>query len=360
MLTLKRLEFIVIVLVEILILPNGVTAAQSGQWWGNLEGRVTLAKEEFLLGEPISIKVALTNRHMEVIHVWDMIDRIFEFSAQDSSGRLVKGLKKAWWTGLFRTVAVPPGSVFNEVVFMNEYLKFPGPGVYTVTYRGYAPIHKGSRMNQDRDVHAVSLSGVTSVKLRKASVNELENVLREYLKQLKSGNHKLESQAARALSVSEPVLAVKLLKQALEAESGSYPHCAIHATWALAKIGTEQAIQALLDLALHANHWMVRIDAIRELGRWHIKRALRTLTALLSDPSARIRIAALRSLGDIGDESCIPEVELRFNDPDEKVRNVAGKVHKILTEGDQDAQKAIKEAMTAAKEAAAAAKEKGK
>jgi len=331
MFTLKRLLVIIIVLLGTLIARNGDTAESTGQWWTNVEGRATVAKEEFLVGEPISMKVVVTNRHNGPVYLWDIIERTFQFSAQDSFGRLVKKRKGPGLSGLFPVVPLRPGTDFNDVVFMNEYLDFPGPGIYRVTYRGYIYLDKGSPKSQHGDVRTVALSGVVNVKLCTGSINQLESALQEYFKQLRSADDKLQRQAARALSVSEPVLALKLLRKALESENGSYPIGATKAAWALGKIGTEQAIQALLDLALHANHWMVRTNAIGELGRWHIKKAVPPLTNLLSDENPRIRIAALRSLGYIGDKSCISEVELRFNDTDEKVRAAAREAYNILT-----------------------------
>jgi len=335
MFTPKRLVVIIMVLVGILSVPSSVTAQETGHWWHNIEARVTVCKEEFLLGEPISIKVVVTNHHSETVHLSDCIYRSFEFFAHDSSGRLVKRLRGPGISGLFPVVPVRPRADFNDVVFMNEYLDFPGPGIYTVTYLGYIHVHKGTGINQNMKVQAIPLSSVVSVKLRQGSSSELETALSQYLKQLKSRDNRLQRQAAHALSVSEPVLAVKLLGEALEGENGSYPLGATYATWALAKIGTEPAIQALLNVATPPNNIIARIDAIRELGRWHIKRAVPTLIALLSDPSAKIRIGALRSLGDIGDKSCISEVELRFNDPDEKVRATAKKVYKKLTKDEK-------------------------
>jgi len=335
MFILKRLLVILIALLGTVIAQNGATAEPTEQSLANVEVQAFIGKPEFLVGEPITIKVVVTNRYKETIHLNDRIVRGFRFSAKDSSGKLVKKHQEPSISGLYPIVSVRSGTDFNSVAFINEYLDFPGPGIYNVTYRGYIHFDKSSPESLDEDTQTVEILSVLDVKLRQGSSSELETALSQYLKQLKSRDNRLQRQAARALSVSEPVLAVKLLGEVLEGENGSYPLSATYATWALAKISTEPAIQALIDLGLHDNHWRVRTAAIRELGRRRINKALPALTNLLSDKNPIIRIAALRSLGDIGDKNCIPQVELRFNDPDEKVRATAKKVYKKLIEDDK-------------------------
>jgi len=337
MFTIKKCPLILSVLLVIVIVPNSVTAEEDQQWWRNVEARVATAKDEFLFGEPVSIKVTLTNTYNETIHFWDSIERCFEFSAVDNSGKPVKTLKNPDISGFFRTVPTAPGTTFNDVVFINEYLEFPVPGVYTVAYSALVPVRKGLFTNGNRDRQEISLSGAATVKIRQGSRSELKNVLTQYLTQLKSKDRRLQSQAARALAVSEPVLAVEVLRKALILKAGSHPFYANYASslamWALAKIHTKEAIQTLSDVALHSEHVGARVGAINELGRWHIKESVPTLTEVLADPSPNIRVAALDSLGSIGDKSSIPAIEQRFDDPDEEVRNVARKVYKLLTEG---------------------------
>lgn len=303
----------------------------------DVEGDVSVSKNEFLLGEPISIEVAVTNRHSEPVHILDMIEESgFQFSAQDSSGKRVKEFRRPYLTGMFPCVQAQPGSTLRRVVFMHKQLDFPGPGVYEVEYRGCIYSRKISETCPKVSVHDVPLSGVITVKLRKPTGDELEKALTEFVKQLKSGNRELERRAARALSVSEPTLAIKLLKQAVTDESGAYPSYTSEVTWALGKIGGNQATQALLDLALHGKHRRIRTDAIYQLGKQHIKEAVPTLLSLLPDEDVMFRVAALQALGRIKDKSTLPQIEARLTDPNKKVREAAEKALKALTKDRSD------------------------
>ncbi|KPL21580.1 MAG: hypothetical protein AMJ75_09705 [Phycisphaerae bacterium SM1_79] len=327
----KRVIAIVSLLFGIIMFPDTASAQKNQGWWDNIEAQITVGKKEFLLGEPTFIRAAVTNHHGETIHLWDLIYRTFEFSAKDSSGNSVRKLPGPGLSGLFLSVPVAPTTSFDDVVFMNEHLDFPRPGVYRVTYRGSILAYEARSSGQHVSLQAIPVSGTVSVKLRQGSSSELEMALRQYLKQLRSDDRKQQRQAARALSASEPALAVKLLREALEAENGSYPPGATYAIWALPKIGTNEAIQALLNVAQHSNNTMVRIESIHKLGTWRIREAVPMLIDSLSDTRFEIRRAALSCLGSIGDKSCIREVESKFNDPDQRVRDLAQEVYKKLT-----------------------------
>ena len=333
MFTIKKLKIILTLLLGILIVSNSAKTVQERQWWEDIQGQITLGKKEFLLGEPIYIRVVVTNKGNETVNVGDPIYNCFEFSADGSPGKPVKKLKNPDISGSFRTIPVAPGTTFDGVAFINEYLDFPGPGVYTVTCDGCILVHKGLAKDQDRSIQSISIKGVVTLKLRRGSVAEQEDVLRKYLAHLKSDDRRLQSQASHAFTVSESSLAVKLLKEALMEKGDPRPSYASRATWALAKIGTEQAVQALSNVALHSEKNGARVAAIIQLGSSRIIESVPTLREVLSDPSANIRVAALNSLGKIGDKSSIPEVESRLNDSDEGVRDVASKVYKLLNEG---------------------------
>lgn len=335
-------RLVVLILVAAAAPPDDFSGAEKIP----LLGEVSVKKKEFLVGEPVALELRVRNLHGDPVYVRDMKGRYFELSAQDSIGKSLKSFRQPYFSGFIGTVQVDRGADFNDLVFVNRQVDFPGPGVYTVSYAGDVYVQKAPH---DVNAQILSISGQVVVQLRRGSQTELEKALREYLKLLKSGNRRLESRAARALAVSDPNVAVKLLKKALAIESEDFAIYTSHAIWALAKIRTSEAIGVMEDAALGACHSFVRRIAIRELGRFEVRETVPTLVQLLSDPSAKIRRAALRALGNIGDPNSIEEVEMRLNDPDEKVRNTAEKVHKILRNREAE-KKGIDEAGNATKE----------
>lgn len=196
----------------ILIASNSIVAAETEPWWKNVQGQITIGKKEFLLGEPIYIRVAVTNNHSETVYLWHPIYHYFEFSAKDGSGKLklVKKPKNPSMSVFHITVPISPGTTFNGLAFINEYLDFAGPGTYAVACDGSIVVRKGLPKGPDRDRQRILLKGAVTVKLRRGSVAEQEIVLRKLLTQLKSDDRILQSEASYAFTVSEPVLAVKL------------------------------------------------------------------------------------------------------------------------------------------------------
>jgi hypothetical protein len=306
---------------------------QDPPWRDQAEVDVTPTKDQFLLGEPISVKVQVTNLYTEKIEVRYGRGRYFRLTALDSSGKALKDRTKTQLSAWSDPIPVVPEADCNDVVFVNRHVEFPGPGVYAVSYRGCIDLREGPPGNRGADKKTITLSGAVNVELGEGSAEELEEAVRQYVKQLGSDDAALGDQAARALIASEPTLTVRLLREALQDEEGFLPSQTAHVTWVLARIRTDEAIQLLLDLAVGSDHWMARTEAIDALGRFHIKQAVPTLVDLLSDPDSRVRASALQSLGEIGDTSSVSQVQTRLNDPDGKVRDVARRIYAKLTVG---------------------------
>jgi len=123
---------------------------------------------------------------------------------------------------------------------------------------------------------------------------------------------------------------VRLLEESLASADGGYPLHSWRAMWTLAKIGTDEAIEVLVDSAQQGGHRMVRTDAIGEVGRFGISSAVGTLKGLLSDGDAKIRAAAVTALGRTEDAECVAAVESLFDDPEEKVREAAHAAYRQL------------------------------
>jgi len=333
----KKRLLLLSIFVLVLIFSKVVTASEEEQWQEKVHGQIAVGKNEFLIGEQIYIKIDFINTGNEPVYIADPIFGGFDFSALDTSGKSVKKLNGPdILSRFYRRVPIHPDIDHNDVVYVKEYLDFPGPGVYTVSCSGKVLIHKGLPKNQSVNEEYISLTAVITIKLREGSATELETSLREYLAKLKSGNRRTQRKAAFAFTISEPELAVKLLKETLEGKKVGHASYVSSATWALAKIGTAQAIQALSDVAMNSTINRARVAAILEFGKWRIEESVPTLTGLLSDPYENIRIAALRSLGDIGIQSSVSAVEQKLNDSSENVRKVAEKVYKKLTEGSKN------------------------
>jgi len=292
---------------------------------------VSPEKNEFLLGEPITLKIHAENCGPNSIDIGELITEYFDFSAKDKEGQAIKSHKPPAQISLHSLINTTlAGADYNDVVFVNKLVNFQKPGTYDVFYKGCLYTWKNF-LEKPQERKIFQFSGNLKLKIRKSSDSQLDKVLRIYLEMIKSDNDRIVKRASQALTVSDADQAVKLLKESLNGNDEMLPSYSSHLTWALAKIGTEKAIKTLIDTSKNSNNDKVRIAAIEELGRWHIKDAVPTLVELLYNEKPVFRSKALEAIGDIRDKSCIPNVEKMLNDPDVNVKNTAIKVHKLLT-----------------------------
>jgi HEAT repeat protein len=127
--------------------------------------------------------------------------------------------------------------------------------------------------------------------------------------------------AAAAPAVPDLVTLLKDQRQTSEARW--------NAARTLAKIGPDAVggLDALIE-SLDDEEWIIRehsAEAIGDLGEGAAAKAVPALTAMLSDPVARVRRDAVRSLGYFGTLSrgAVPEIKKLLDDEDEKVRKAA-------------------------------------
>jgi len=326
----------VIVLASVVSDPIASNASQNPHSDANTVAFAYVPKEEYLVGEPIPLRIEVYNLDTQAVYVQNNQGHTFEFTGRNSSGKTAKDIRPAQISIWSSFVRVEPGKDFNDVFLLNEHLEFRELGQWVVSYRGRLPVRKTRKPlpSSDPNKHTVLLSGTFEVALRQGSSPELEKALRVYLASLRSDNYRLAKRAARALIVSEPVLAVKLLKEAVNAnESTKLPSDLV--AWALARIRTDQAIETLREFATDPDS-RGRMSAISELGRFRIKEGKSTLIGLLADEDPRVRVESLRALRNLGDKSTIPQIQASLADADKAVRKAAEKALQALTKERDD------------------------
>ena len=75
-----------------------------------------------------------------------------------------------------------------------------------------------------------------------------------------------------------------------------------------------------LIISLHDQHWLVRLQASRALGRIGDERAIPTLLDLCQDENPSVRRRAVEALGNFDESIVIEKLEEALNDPDAGVR----------------------------------------
>jgi hypothetical protein len=287
----------------------------------------SLSKQDFILGEPIAIDLTITNNGTSKLHMIDPSRSPFEASFQDDSVQIGRQEMSAWASGLAPAFSLEPGEGRTSSLFARFQPRIGSVKEVTVIFRTSLSVRDGSSANPGV---SIPVSGVFKLRIHPGSRVQLTAAMERYARQLQGTDPELQSQAAYALAVADPNVAVPMLRMALQDRAQLYLGYSPHVVWALGKIGTDQATTELLDLALHNDDLTVRTGAIEQLGNWHRTSALPTLVELSSSPEAQIRLSAVTALGSIGDQSSLGALELRLTDPDEKVRSMAHRVYDHL------------------------------
>ena len=304
-------------------------ANQSQNWLDNIKVDVRLNKEVFAFGEPIALQLKAVNLNEEAVQVWENNGFYFILKAKDNDQNQLKDIYPTTLSLKSTPILIPAGAAFNDVTFINKYIRFTGAGEYQITYDGSLDVNLASENHAYFSRRQISFSDTVSIKITPASQKEIEDTLKEYLELLKTEDYRLHNQAVRAFSVAQPTVSLKLLKEGLQAaDTDKYIRYAYSATHAIGKIDTAESFEVLVELAKNAENQKIRKEAIGAIKSFHANEeiiALSVFMDLLSDQDPDIRIAALRGLKFTGKKDCIPQIEQLLNDSDNKVREEASK-----------------------------------
>ncbi len=307
-------------------------AEQASQWWGTVKTQAAAEKYEYAVGEPLSVRISVTNSGDEPISYWTVTDNQIELEGTDRDGKFLHGGREPQLSGRSDPIRLAPNENVSDFFYVNKYLKVPGVGEYAVAFSLRLRVSRANDTTALNEFHTINVSGSFTIKIKTVPPDQLEMLLQRYIKQLKSANNLVQRQAAHKLSLADPALAVKLLKGMIFDKEKLRSGSRTYGAWALGKLGTTGARQALIDIAVESENKGARTCAIRELGRWHITESQPQLVALLSDPDANIRAETIRSLGWLGDKESISEIEKKLNDPHRKVRKTAETVLNSIAE----------------------------
>lgn len=93
------------------------------------------------------------------------------------------------------------------------------------------------------------------------------------------------------------------------------------AGWALANLGESDGFDLLIDVARSDMGWDQRRHAILALGGLRHRDAVEPLAKLLRDEEVHLRVAAARSLGEIGDPAALPALRAALEDQARTTQN---------------------------------------
>jgi len=284
-------------------------------------------KEQYLIGEPIGVLFTLQNQSDSRVsfYIGTTRDDGFRFSAV-AKQKTIQQLNPYNPEGApVPTIRLEPSEAYKQVVFLNEYLLFELPGTYTVDCAIDIHVLPITDMKKE-GIYKISIRDKVTIELYQGSNSEIQDIIKELESKLQSKDRKIRVESARALGSMRVSPVVGPLGRALRNPDGIVQW---HVAHALAKIGTPEAIEELANVA-RSGDLAARETAIDWLGYSGVKTTIPILLNLLEDSCSTIRYAVLRALSNVGDQSCIGEVQKKLDDPDERVRSLASQVLEAL------------------------------
>lgn len=164
-------------------------------------------------------------------------------------------------------------------------------------------------------------------------------VLAALMQGLQDEDHRVRTRAAQALGKLEAVDAIPALEQCLLKDS------ARRVRWRAAealRVLDARTAQSAFIAAMTDAYSSVRLECIRALASWKVSESIPHIAEALQDEIRRVRRAAAKALGDLGDYRALaPLRDVLWQDPEESVRLAATRALGQLRQNLKDTAEAL-------------------
>lgn len=302
----------------LLTLPLAVLIAASSSAQ-RIEARFTTEKTNYLDGEPIFVALTVSNTGNESIWL-DFKSPDLAKLLCDDFGVEVPGAKPAdepWGCGFAGSCGrgsreVLPGKSISLRQLLNQEYRLE-PGAYSLRARTNIVVYKQNLF--DSPLEQADVSGTLLVKVQPANEDQLKSVFRPIVAELDDHDSMRRGEAAGAIMA----LAAPFLEDSLvELAKTDYAFGAIAA---LRKANTPKTRDALAQIGTTNDDLMLRIQAIRNLGRTGDKTYLPLLLRLMQSGERQIRSPAAEAAGTLGGAAAIPSLSALVSSSDAETRS---------------------------------------
>jgi HEAT repeat protein len=289
----------------------------------NIETKFTTEKSSYLAGEPVFVALTVSNKGNEPI--W------LDFKSPDLPKLLcddfaveVPGAELAderWGCGIAGSCGrglkeVPPGKSVSVQQLLNRQFRLQQAHAYTVHAHTAIAVHNQDLFDSPQ-VEQFDVSDTLTFEVQPGSENQLKGAFQPYVKELESPNLATRAEAAGAILELAPPFLEDIL---IELTKTTYAYATIAA---LRKADTLKTRNALAKIATGNEDSMLRMEAIRNLGRTGDTTYLPTLLFLMKSTDKQIQHAAAEAAGNLGGPASLQELTALVSSPDAEAR-VAG------------------------------------
>ncbi len=292
-----------------------------------LMAKLSLTKEKFVGGEPVEIKLTISNTGSKNARVYLNYPTFRAFDSGGISFNIVTapaGVKQLLLDESERrvpVVEVVAGEEWSTAIYLQRFLANLSPGRYQISYTLETRFDtKMPDINSD----VLSSKGEISFTVEPPRQQQLNEILNQYSSKLESPNFWERRAAIEALSLIEDPIVIPHLNSMLKlglADDGLK---------ALARFPKNEEAQSAVLNSLASKQASAVVQALKVLAGWGYEVNTNDLQSLLKRDNTQIKIAALRYVKTIGDKGYLEVIKPYLNDPNPDVSKAAQEAQSIL------------------------------
>lgn len=284
----------------------------------DVQARFTTNKANYGIGEPIIVTLVLSNNGSSSIWV-DFKSLDFPLLCHDFAVEIPEASPaELWGCGIAGSCGrgfreIPAGGNIARRQLLNAEFSFNKDGIYTLHARTAIGVHNQNLFSSP-EIDRLEVSDTLKINLHRSSENQLKAAFQPYVEELHSPELEERSEAAGAITALAPPFLEDVL---IELTKTNHAYAAIEA---LRKANTLKTREALAQIASNGSDSMLRIEAIRNLGRTNDVTYLPTLVQLMDSDSKEIQNAAAEAAGNLGGSSAVPQFASLISSPNVPTR----------------------------------------
>jgi hypothetical protein len=302
-------------LLSLLLLPTLAATTLSAH---DVQARFTTTKANYGIGEPIIMTLTISNSGKTPIWV-DFKSPDMPLLCHDFAVEIPEAAPASrWGCGIAGSCGrsfreIPAGGSITRRQLLNAEFSFRQSGTYTLHARTAIVVH-----NQDvfssPEIDRLEVTDTLKANLQSSNESQLKVAFQPYLEELNSPEPETRSEAAGAITALAPAFLEDVL---IELTKTGYAYAAIEA---LRKANTLKTREALAQIAKNGSDSMLRITAIRNLGRTNDVTYLPLLFELMNSDDKETQNAAAEAAGNLGGSTAVAQLATLISSPNAYTR----------------------------------------
>jgi hypothetical protein len=302
-------------LLFVLLWLNLLTAATlSAQ---DFEARFNTEKLTYLIGEPVYVVLSVKNKGTESIWVGfgatDMLCQNFSIEVPGADSA-----HEQWGCGIAASCGsslweVAPGKTTALRQLLNREFRLQRPGTYVLRAHTTVTV-RSQNLWSSPPFDEFKVSDNLNIEMQLGAEGQLQAAFQPIVEELASTDFSRRGQAAAAIIETAPSFLEDVLVQLAKTNYG------FAAMTALRRADTQKTRNALLQIAIDGGNQMIRVEAIRNLGRTGDATYIQAVSQLMMSTDVQIKRAAAEAAANLGGATAVPEIAALLSSADVQTR----------------------------------------